>query len=169
MAHHRHRGPRCDIQGLQLVDGRHLADAQFHERRVLDLLDVLLELDLDDPFLFLAALDDLRNMLGCDVRGAVSNAKDVEAAIARYYADREESIEDIIGQLEESSGDAEANKRGFDLADDAEQRAGETESIGARAGIAAGSLMVAGIRAKAAWEVLGPIADDVSVSGPSVV
>ena len=56
-----------------------------------------------------------------------------------------------------------------DLADDAEQRAGETESIGARAGIAAGSLMVAGIRAKAAWEVLGPIADDVSVSGPSVV
>ena len=42
-----------------------------------------------------------------------------------------------------------------DLADEAEQRVGETESIGSRAGIAAGSLMVAGIRAKAAHEVLG--------------
>ena len=36
----------------------------------------------------IAALDDLRNMLGMDVRGAVSNHKDVEAAIARHYADR---------------------------------------------------------------------------------
>ncbi|MBS0204026.1 MAG: Flp pilus assembly complex ATPase component TadA [Planctomycetes bacterium] len=65
----------------------------------------------------LAALDDLRNMLNCDVRGAVSNAKDVEAAIARYYADREESIEDIIGKLEEETADGPKG-RGYDLADD---------------------------------------------------
>ena len=65
----------------------------------------------------LAALDDLRNMLNCDVRGAVSNAKDVEAAIARYYADREESIEDIIGALEESETEGQKG-RGYDLADD---------------------------------------------------
>ncbi|MFO1041648.1 MAG: type II secretion system ATPase GspE [Planctomycetaceae bacterium] len=93
--------------------------AEMYKIMPLSKKDNVLTVAMADPQ-NLAALDDLRNMLGCDVRGAVSNAKDVEAAIARYYADREESIEDIIGQLEESSGDAEANKRGFDLADDAD-------------------------------------------------
>src|SRR5690606_21680166 len=46
-----------------------------------------------------AALDDLRNFLGVEVRGAVSNAKDVEAAIARYYADRQDSIEEVLSAL----------------------------------------------------------------------
>ncbi len=35
-----------------------------------------------------AALDDLRNFLGYDVRGAVSNLHDVEQAIDRHYADK---------------------------------------------------------------------------------
>eukprot|EP00475_Leptophrys_vorax_P043930 TRINITY_DN8618_c0_g1_i2.p1 TRINITY_DN8618_c0_g1~~TRINITY_DN8618_c0_g1_i2.p1 ORF type:complete len:144 (+),score=11.25 TRINITY_DN8618_c0_g1_i2:47-433(+) len=70
----------------------------------------------------IAALDDLRNMLNCDVRGAVSNAKDVEAAIARYYADREESIEDIIGQLEQDD-DEGPKGRGYDLAGDMQDEA----------------------------------------------
>ena len=47
------------------------------------------------------ALDDLRNFLGYDVRGAVSNPQDIEEAIAKYYADREESIEDVIDSIEE--------------------------------------------------------------------
>ena len=93
--------------------------AEMYKIMPLSKKDNVLTVAMADPQ-NLAALDDLRNMLGCDVRGAVSNAKDVEAAIARYYADREESIEDIIGQLEESSEDPNAKGRGYDLADDAD-------------------------------------------------
>ncbi|MFO0919073.1 MAG: ATPase, T2SS/T4P/T4SS family [Planctomycetaceae bacterium] len=67
-----------------------------------------------------AALDDLRNFLGCEVRGAVSNIKDVEAAIAKHYADKEDSIEDVIGQLEDSMGEASSSQRGYNLSDDSE-------------------------------------------------
>ena len=66
----------------------------------------------------LEALDDLRNFLGYDVRGAVSNAKDVETAISRYYADREDSIEDVIGQLEDE--DLDSQDKGFDLSSEEE-------------------------------------------------
>ncbi|MFN8857823.1 MAG: pilus assembly protein PilB, partial [Planctomycetaceae bacterium] len=48
----------------------------------------------------LGALDDLRNFLGYDVRGAVASPADVQAAIERYYADRQESIEDVISALD---------------------------------------------------------------------
>ncbi|MDA1013114.1 MAG: ATPase, T2SS/T4P/T4SS family [Planctomycetota bacterium] len=53
------------------------------------------------------ALDDLRNFLGYDVRGAVSTPHDIEEAIAKYYADREESIEDVINGIEEADDDEE--------------------------------------------------------------
>ena len=46
-----------------------------------------------------AALDDLRNFLGFDVRGAVSNMQDVEESIARHYADKQDSIEDVLDEL----------------------------------------------------------------------
>jgi type IV pilus assembly protein PilB len=68
-----------------------------------------------------AALDDLRNFLGYDVRGAVSNLADVEQAIERHYADKQDSIEEVIDQLKEAGLDkgdeAEAT---FDLASDEE-------------------------------------------------
>jgi type IV pilus assembly protein PilB len=68
-----------------------------------------------------AALDDLRNFLGYDVRGAVSNAHDVEQAIARYYADKEDSIEQVIDQLKEAGLDQGRDEvMGFDLASDEE-------------------------------------------------
>jgi type IV pilus assembly protein PilB len=66
-----------------------------------------------------AILDDLRNFLGHEIRGAVSSAPDVEAAIARYYADREESIEDVIEQLS-TDEDSEKRIRGYDLASEEE-------------------------------------------------
>lgn len=65
------------------------------------------------------ALDDLRNFLGHEIRGAVSSATDVEAAIARYYADREESIEDVIDSMS-TDDDAEKKIRGYDLASEEE-------------------------------------------------
>jgi type IV pilus assembly protein PilB len=68
----------------------------------------------------LAALDDLRNFLGYDVRGAVSNLHDVEQAIERHYADKQDSIEDIIGSLNEPDAEAETEGLPFDLASDEE-------------------------------------------------
>lgn len=65
------------------------------------------------------ALDDLRNFLGHEIRGAVSSGPDVEAAIARYYADREESIEDVIESMA-TDDDNEKRIRGYDLASDEE-------------------------------------------------
>ncbi len=61
------------------------------------------------------AIDDLRNFLGYEIRGAVSSGPEVEAAIARYYADRDESIEDVIDQLT-TDEDEEKRIRGYDLA-----------------------------------------------------
>jgi len=65
------------------------------------------------------ALDDLRNFLGHEIRGAVSSGPEVEAAIARYYADREESIEDVIESMS-TDEDGEKRIRGYDLASDQE-------------------------------------------------
>ena len=61
-----------------------------------------------------SALDDLRNFLGVEVRGAVSNLADVQAAVAKNYAGREDSIEDIIGELEEGD-DGDEFKNAHDL------------------------------------------------------
>jgi type IV pilus assembly protein PilB len=60
------------------------------------------------------ALDDLRNFLGVDVRGAVSSLQDVEATIAKVYADHEDSIEDVITKLE-ADGPQEEHQRGVSL------------------------------------------------------
>src|SRR5690606_22363146 len=59
-------------------------------------------------------LDDLRNFLGVEVRGAVSNIRDVQAAVEKNYAGHEDSIEDVISELEGDEGfDEFANA--FDL------------------------------------------------------
>ncbi len=54
---------------------------------------------------------------GYDV-GAVSNPADIQAAIERYYADKQESIEDVINSLDEDDGDFDERNagRGYDLA-----------------------------------------------------
>ncbi|MGQ0636715.1 MAG: GspE/PulE family protein [Planctomycetaceae bacterium] len=65
----------------------------------------------------IAALDDLRNFLGYDVRGAVSNPADIQEAIERYYADKQESIEDVISSLEDDEElDESRMEKGYDLA-----------------------------------------------------
>jgi len=66
-----------------------------------------------------AALDDLRNFLGYDVRGAVSNLADVEQAIAKHYAEKQDSIEDVLGSLDEV-GTSEDEEVGYDLASEEE-------------------------------------------------
>ncbi len=87
----------------------------------ISLKDGVLTVAMADPQ-NLGALDDLRSMLGVEVRGAVSNAKDVDAAIARQYAGREESIEDIINKLEENAPSTSGkNERVHDLAPDGDE------------------------------------------------
>ena len=48
----------------------------------------------------IAALDDLRNMLSVEVKGSVSNERDVKAAIEKFYSDKQASIEDLVAELE---------------------------------------------------------------------
>ena len=62
-----------------------------------------------------AALDDLRNFLGYDVRGSVSNHQDVEDAIARHYSEKEDSIEDVIGKMEEELPEENGKDTAYDI------------------------------------------------------
>ncbi|MGE0378695.1 MAG: GspE/PulE family protein, partial [Planctomycetaceae bacterium] len=74
--------------------------ADIYKIMPLSLKDNVLTVAMADPQ-NVAALDDLRNFLGYDVRGAVSSLSDVEAAIARFYATQDEdSIEGVIQALE---------------------------------------------------------------------
>jgi type IV pilus assembly protein PilB len=91
--------------------------AEIYKIMPISLKETVLTVAMAEPQ-NLEALDDLRNFLGYEVRGAVSNMKDVETAISRYYADREDSIEDVIGQLEDEELDNV--EKGFDLSSDEE-------------------------------------------------
>ena len=74
--------------------------AEIYKIVPISLKNDLLTVAMGDPH-NVAALDDLRNFLGFDVRGAVSNMQDVEESIARHYADKEDSIEDVLSELSE--------------------------------------------------------------------
>jgi type IV pilus assembly protein PilB len=63
----------------------------------------------------IAALDDLRNFLGYDVRGAVSNEMHVQQAIERYYADKQESLLDVLSDIEDAMGEDTYASGGFDI------------------------------------------------------
>lgn len=78
--------------------------AELYKIMPISLKNDILTVAMADPQ-NIAALDDLRNFLGYDVRGAVSSQVDVESAIERYYADAEESIEDVINDMEDKYGD----------------------------------------------------------------
>ncbi len=88
--------------------------ASLYKIMPIALKDNILTVAMADPQ-NIAALDDLRNFLGYDVRGAVSNEMHVQQAIERYYADRQESIEDVLSDIEEQMGEEQARSGGFDL------------------------------------------------------
>ena len=90
--------------------------ASIYKIMPLSLKNNVLTVAMSDPQ-NVAALDDLRNFLGVDVRGAVSNEMHVTQAIERYYAERHESIESVITSLEKDKDeDDEENEDKFDLA-----------------------------------------------------
>lgn len=92
--------------------------AEIYKIMPVSLKDDVLTVAMADPQ-NVSALDDLRNFLGNEVRGAVSSLADVEEAIARYYADRDESIEDVIDELA-TDDDEDGGRKGYDLSSEEE-------------------------------------------------
>ena len=72
--------------------------AEIYKIMPISLKNDTLTVAMGDPH-NVSALDDLRNFLGYDVRGAVSNMQDVEESIAKQYADQEDSIEDVLNEI----------------------------------------------------------------------
>lgn len=64
-----------------------------------------------------AALDDLRNFIGVDVRGAVSSQEDVEKKIAEVYAGSEDSILETLEGLEAEFGEDTSNNKAINIGD----------------------------------------------------
>ena len=88
--------------------------AEIYKIMPISLKNDVLTVAMADPQ-NMAALDDLRNFLGYDVRGAVSNHQDVEEAITRHYADKEDSIEDVIGKMEEEFPEERGKEGAYDI------------------------------------------------------
>ena len=93
--------------------------AELYKIMPISLKNDVLTVAMADPQ-NVAALDDLRNFLGYDVRGAVSSESEVEAAIQRFYAEREESIEDVIGEFEEGEDGRGGRENAYDIGSDDE-------------------------------------------------
>ena len=74
--------------------------ASVYKIMPISLQDNVLTVAMADPQ-NLAALDDLRNFLGYDVRGAVSSLPEVEDSIQRHYAAQEDDMENLMDQLED--------------------------------------------------------------------
>tara|TARA_R110002072_G_scaffold173600_1_gene328236 strand:- start:34044 stop:35753 length:1710 start_codon:yes stop_codon:yes gene_type:complete len=88
--------------------------AELYKIMPISLKNDVLTVAMADPQ-NVGALDDLRNFLGYDVRGAVSSLAEVEAAIERYYADSEESIEDVINEMEDLGDGAGSRADAHDI------------------------------------------------------
>src|SRR4051794_26393281 len=58
-----------------------------------------------------ATLDSIRSFLGVDVKGAIASEAEVMAAIERLYAGHQESIEDVVKQIESDKGLAQYSHR----------------------------------------------------------
>lgn len=93
--------------------------AEIYKIMPISLKNDVLTVAMADPQ-NVAALDDLRNFLGYDVRGAVSNHQDVEEAITRHYADKEDSIEDVIGKMEEELPEERGREGAYDIGSEEE-------------------------------------------------
>ena len=104
--------------------------ASIYKIMPVSLKNNVLTVAMADPHRYIAALDDLRNFLGYDVRGAWCRAPPTfrRPLGQRYYADKQESIEDVIGRrhrqktklfsgLEDDEDfDEDESGKGYDLA-----------------------------------------------------
>ncbi|MEE2857064.1 MAG: ATPase, T2SS/T4P/T4SS family [Planctomycetota bacterium] len=60
----------------------------------------VLTLALADPQ-NISALDDMKFMLNIEVKGALSDPEAIERAMTKYYADRSESMESLLGSMDQ--------------------------------------------------------------------
>jgi len=100
--------------------------ATLYKIMPISLKDNVLTVAMADPQ-NVAALDDLRNFLGYDVRGAVSTPAAVEASISRHYATKEDSLEDLMGVLQELEIGKDQVRKQIDIG--GEEELSETQPI----------------------------------------
>ncbi|NUM36201.1 MAG: Flp pilus assembly complex ATPase component TadA [Candidatus Brocadiae bacterium] len=82
----------------------------------------VLTIAMADP-MNIQVLDDLRLMLHCDVKGAVSNEEQIQRAIEKYYSDAKETIDSLLVDLaDEGLAEIQEAKEGYNL-DDASRMA----------------------------------------------
>ena len=94
--------------------------AELYKIMPISLVNDVLTVAMADPQ-NVAALDDLRNFLGYDIRGAVSSEADVEKAITRYYLEREDSLEDVLNAMDEAHEGGDGTREGaFDIGSEEE-------------------------------------------------
>ena len=94
--------------------------AELYKIMPISLVNDVLTVAMADPQ-NVAALDDLRNFLGYDIRGAVSSEADVEKAITRYYLEREDSLEDVLSAMDEAHEGGDGTREGaFDIGSEEE-------------------------------------------------
>jgi len=93
--------------------------AELYKVMPISLVNEVLTVAMADPQ-NVAALDDLRNFLGHDIRGAVSSEADVDKAITRYYLEREDSIEDVLGEMDEESESERGREGAIDIGSEEE-------------------------------------------------
>ena len=93
--------------------------AELYKIMPISLVNEVLTVAMADPQ-NVSALDDLRNFLGHDIRGAVSSEADVDKAITRYYLEREDSIEDVLGEMDEESESERGREGAIDIGSEEE-------------------------------------------------
>jgi type IV pilus assembly protein PilB len=101
---------RVDLGKMQIRDDvlRKVSSdvAKFYNIIPIREQDGLLVVAMADP-LKVETLDDLRQILGTEVRGAISNHQDVAAALKTHYSYETQSIQATLGELIERVGDTE--------------------------------------------------------------
>ena len=70
----------------------------------------VLTLALADPQ-NISALDDMKFMLNMEVKGALSDPEAIERAMTKYYADRSESMESLLGAMDQDDIEVLDDKR----------------------------------------------------------
>ncbi len=101
---------RIDLTKLKIKDDvlRRISPdvAKFYNIIPIRETDGTLIVAMADP-LNMRVLDDLRQILGCEVKGAISNLQDVDASIKANYSYESQSVHDTLKEIIEKVGDAE--------------------------------------------------------------
>jgi len=85
----------------EVLDRVSVSVASIYKVMPVDFEHGVLTVAMADP-MNVNSLDDLRMMLGCEVKGAVSNEEAIERALLKYYGSAMETVESVIGEIQEA-------------------------------------------------------------------